>query len=449
MFKNLPGFRDFYPKDCSIRNHIFNIWNNSSRLFGFQEYDSPVLEPLDLFTEKSGEEIISQLFNFEDRGERMVALRPEMTPSLVRLVGAKANSLPKPIKWFNIGENFRYERPQKGRLRSFYQLNCDILGEASPTADAEVIALLIHSLTSFGLNSKDFCIRLSDRNLWVYFLHGWGLDKDDDVQYALSIIDKMEREPPEKTLEQLKAVFGDKAEQFLTQVNVMAKIHTFKDLNDFLKQESSHETIHQRLEDWEQLIETLEALGIMDFIKVDLSIVRGLAYYTGFVFEAFQLVGKARALAGGGRYDHLVKKLGGPELHAVGFAIGDVTLRDFLEEKKLIPQYVDYPDFFAIWSDSETRKIALTDVSFLRKRGFRVEYSLKNNALGKQLKQANQLGARFALIYGPEEVQINKVIVKDLSQRTEETVIREALGEFLQNALQESRLPTTDQTETR
>lgn len=440
MFQSLPGFRDFYPESCSIRNHIFKVWRKSARLFGFQEYDAPLLEPLELLTTKSGEEIITQLFSFEDRGGRAVALRPEMTPSLARLVGAKANSMAKPIKWFNIAEHFRYERPQKGRLRSFYQLNCDIFGETSSAADAESIALLVHSLTSFGVNSDDFCIRLSDRNLWVYFLHKWDLDNEDSICHALSIIDKMEREKPEKTLELLRGIFGEKTEAFFDQAKRLAQLNSIEMLQDFFQKDSSAD-IEKRLDEWKYLIEALNALGVSDFIKIDLSIVRGLAYYTGFVFEAFQLVGEGRALAGGGRYDNLVKKLGGPDLPAVGWAMGDVTLQDFLELKNLLPKYIDVPDYFVVTADHACRLVALSDVASMRKAGHRVEYPLKEMTFGKQIKLASQVGARFALIYGEDEIKQNQVTIKDLNQRREITISKDILPKVLQAIDEEGQLP--------
>lgn len=441
MFQSLPGFRDFYPEDCAIRNHIFKVWRQAARLFGFQEYDAPMLEPLELLTTKSGEEIVTQLFNFVDRGGRSVTLRPEMTPSLARLVGAKANGMPKPIKWFNISENFRYERPQKGRLRSFYQLNCDIFGETSPAADAESIALLIHSLTAFGVSADDFCIRLSDRNLWVYFLNKWGVEGEEPIYKVLSIIDKMERTKPELSIELLKSFFGDKALVFFEQAKDLAMLNSLEALQKFFHKESTSENIEKRLEDWTSLIENLKGLGLMDFIRVDLGIVRGLAYYTGFVFEAFQLIGEGRALAGGGRYDNLVKKLGGPHLPAVGWAIGDVTLRDFLELKNLVPKYVDAPDYYMVAGEHRCRLVALQDVMKMRKAGYRVEYPLKEMAFGKQIKLASDLGAKFALIYGEDEVRENNITIKDLNQRQEIKISKEDLISVLEIINEEGKLP--------
>lgn len=440
MFQSLPGFRDFYPEDCSIRNHIFKKWRQTARLYGFQEYDAPLLEPLELLTAKSGEEIVTQLFNFVDRGGRAITLRPEMTPSVARLVGAKANGMPKPIKWFNISECFRYERPQKGRLRSFYQFNCDIFGEPGPAADAESIALLIDSIRSFGVNSEDFCIRLSDRDLWVYFLHKWGIEGEETTYKVLSIVDKIEREKPERTIELLTPFFQNQTSNFFEQAKGLAKLNSLEALQNFFQEEATSLDIEKRLEDWKHLIENLTALNVMPFIKIDLSIVRGLAYYTGFVFEAFQLIGQGRSIAGGGRYDNLVKKLGGPDLPAVGWAIGDVTLRDFLELKNVLPKYVDVPDYFIVSGNHACKLVALNDVSIMRLAGYRVEYLLKEMPFGKQIKQASDLGAKFALIYGEDEVKENCLIIKDLTQRQEIKVSRDSLLNILEIIEEEGNL---------
>ena len=229
QFETLTGFREFYPEACALRNSIFAVWRKTAESYSFLEYDAPVLEPLGLYIEKSGQEIVSQLFNFEDRGGRAVALRPEMTPSLARLVGDKANSLKRPIKWFNIGEHYRYERPQKGRLRAFYQFNVDIFGEAGPSADAELISLLVQTLQGFGLNDSDFKVRLSDRDLWLLMLASEGLDEFGSAA-ILGVIDKMERTPREKTIEQMSTFLGDHAEVFLEQIEKVVQIREFGEL---------------------------------------------------------------------------------------------------------------------------------------------------------------------------------------------------------------------------
>lgn len=442
QFESLPGFREFYPEACSLRNYIFSRWRNVARAYCFSEYDAPVLEPLELYIEKSGEEIVGQLFNFEDQGGRAVALRPEMTPSLARLIGAKANSLKRPIKWFNLGEHYRYERPQKGRLRAFYQLNVDIFGEPGPAADAELISFLIQALQSFGLTDADFKVRLSDRNLWLMVLASEGLDASASAK-VLGIIDKLERTDRTKTLEKLTDIFGEGAEQFLQKVERVIAIQDFTELRTFVEElpleGESKQTAEERLADWTVLIETLEAAGLSSFLKIDLSIVRGLAYYTGFVFEAFEASGEGRALAGGGRYDDLVKKLGGPEMPAVGFAMGDVTLLDLLESKKLLPRIVDAPDFIMILGGAEERKLAMEDAAALRSIGYRVDYPLKDQGFGKQFKSANQSGARFAMIYGTDELAQGVVKVKDLSSGGEcelpRSDLKQGLAGLIENGL--------------
>lgn len=436
MFKTLTGFRDFYPKDCFIRNHIFKVWRHTAHLFNFSEYDTPILEPLELFTTKSGPEIVSQLFAFKDQGERDVALRPELTPSMARLVAAHYNGLPKPIKWFTIGENFRYERPQKGRLRSFYQFNCDIIGDPSTAADAEAIALLIHSLTAFGLSHNAFCIRLSDRLLWIYFLQTFNLSQDQ-IDSTLTIIDKLERDPPEIILQKLSAIFNTQASTFYTQALALAHIQSFDDLKTFFAKDSftSQPAIQTRLQEWTNLLQQLEALNLTSFIKIDLSIVRGLAYYTGFVFEAFQLIGKGRALAGGGRYDNLIQKLCGVEAPATGWGMGDVTLTNLLEETHLLPTYTKTLDVFVATADDPSKKAALHDVTGLRHHGFSIEYAFKSLPLGKQLKMADQLGARFALIYGSNELANNNVLLKDLLHKKEHLIARDAIVESLRELM--------------
>lgn len=430
QFETLPGFREFYPEACARRNHVFGRWRSVARAFNFLEYDAPVLEPLELYIEKSGEEIVGQLFNFEDRGGRAVALRPEMTPSLARLIGAKANSLKRPVKWYNIGEHYRYERPQKGRLRAFYQFNVDIFGEPSASADAELIALLCQSLQSFGLSHSDFKVRLSDRDLWLLMLAAEGLDEAGSAT-VLGIIDKLERTDRAKTLEKLAPVLGDEAEAFLGRIEEAIAIRDFDTLRAYIEnlllEGDLAKQAAARIEDWSLLLRNLRASGVGDFIQIDLGIVRGLAYYTGFVFEAFEASGEGRALAGGGRYDALVKKLGGPDTPAVGFAMGDVTLVDLLESKSLMPEYVQSPEFIAIIGGEVERDAALADAAQLRAIGYQVEYPLKNQGFGKQFKSANQSGARFALIYGSEELERGVVKIRDLAQGIEAEIPRDRL----------------------
>ena len=434
MFQSLPGFREFYPLDCARRNFVFDAFRRVALRFGFQEFDAPVLEPLELYIEKSGEEIVGQLFNFTDRGDREVAMRPELTPSLARLVGAKASSLGMPVKWFNIGEHYRYERPQKGRLRAFYQFNGDILGEPGPAADAELIALLVEIFRDLGLTEKDFRIRLSDRNLWFLYLEGLGFEESKAME-ILGVIDKSEKINAEKAMKLFEEVLGDQAAALSAKVDAMKSIRTIEDLQTLLAGENltedSREKITARLEDWRVLFSYLEALGVDGFIQTDLGIVRGLAYYTGFVFEAFENEGQFRALAGGGRYNDLVKKLGGPDLAAAGFAIGDVTLTDCLDRRNLLPETTPEPDIIAILGGEEERLEALKDLATLRRAGFTIVYPLKNQGFGKQFKNAGKSGAKLALIYGGDELAAGKVKIRNLESGDESLSTKEELTETI------------------
>lgn len=444
MFERLPGFRDFYPDDCARRDYLFERWFDTARRFGFVRYDIPTLEPLELFTEKSGPEIVSQLFNFVDKGDREVALRPELTPSLARMVGSRANALKRPIKWFNVAENFRYEKPQKGRLRSHYQFNCDIFGEAGSGADAELIAVCIESLRALGLTEQDFVVRLSDRGLWMTYLATLGLDEQAAVA-VLGVVDKLERNDEDTTLTLLKPYFGEEAQVVLGRINHLLSLRTFAELEAFFRKhaetEQSLTQLTERLAEWRQLLDSLDAFGLGGFLRLDLGIVRGLAYYTGFVFEVFEIEKggtTGRALAGGGRYDHLVEKLGYTALPAVGFGMGDVTMSDLLEKKGLFPAASGGPQVYAVIGGPEERQIALADIALLRRAGIRVDYPLKAVGFGKQFKAAAQSGARLALTYGSDEIAAGSVRVKDLVSTEEQSVSRAELLELVLSKLESS-----------
>lgn len=435
LFQSLPGFREFYPEALARRNHIFRLWRQSALAFGFVEYDAPVLEPLELFKAKSGEEIEQQLFSFSDKGGREVALRPELTPTVCRLVGAKASALRRPIKWFNIGEFFRYERAQKGRQRSFFQLNADIFGEPGPEAEVELIALLIRCFTAFGLTEQDFKVRLSDRDLWFYYLQALGFD-EARVRALLVAIDKYDK-VGDGAFQGYTDQFGPLDDALKKKVLAFLQIKSLEQLSSTLERLGGTQ-LGQRLGEWRRLLDGLAAMGLAGFLEVDLGVVRGLAYYTGFVFEAFDRKGDLRALAGGGRYNDLVKKLGGPDLPAVGFAIGDVTTGILLEERGLMPAYVNTPDVHVAYDGEAGQLAAFPDIHQLRDAGVRVEYSLKELAFGKQLKAALDSGAKLALLYGGDELARGVVKVRDLTGRAEREVPRErvldAVRDFLAGA---------------
>ena len=431
-FQSLPGFRDFYPEDFSRRQHIFRVWRQSACAYGFQEYDAPVLEPLELYTTKSGEEIEGQLFNFTDKGARDVSLRPEMTPTVCRMVGAKAGALKRPIKWFSIAEFYRYERAQKGRLRAFNQFNADIFGEAGPEAEIELIALLIQCLGGFGLTKDDFYVRLSDRDLWFYYLEALGFG-DLQARGILSAIDRYEK-MGDDAFKGYAETHGELSAERRDRVLAFLKIRSLAELESALAPYAS-EKITSRLGDWRKVLEGLAAMGLSEFVSVDLGVVRGLAYYTGFVFEAFDRKGDLRALAGGGRYNDLIKKLGYADLPAVGFAIGDVTTGLLLEQRGLAPAYVSSPDIFAVLGGPAERAAAFSDIQQLRAAGWRVEYPFKDIAFGKQFKAAAESGAKLALIYGGDELAKGVVKIRDLSDRSEREVPRAGVLEAVKASL--------------
>lgn len=420
-FQTLPGFREFYPDTLARRNHLFRLWRQTAHAFGFAEYDAPVLEPLDLYRAKSGDEVEAQLFSFTDKGGREVALRPEMTPTVCRLVGEKANALKRPIKWFSIAEFYRYERMQKGRGRCFFQFNADIFGEAGIEAETELIGLLVQCFCAFGLSDQDFYVRLSDRNLWFYYLEALGLD-ETRTRSILSAVDRYEKMGDDAFKEDT-ANFGPLEPGVKAKVLGFLQVRSLPALEAVLS-EVAGEKLTARLGEWRALLANLDAMGLSRFVEVDLGVVRGLAYYTGFVFEAFDRKGELRALAGGGRYDNLVGKLGYAELPAVGFAIGDMTFALLLEQRGLTPNLVQAPDVYAVLGGAAERLAAFADIQALRAAGYRVDYPLKPIAFGKQFKAAAESGARLALIYGSDELAKGVVKLRDLGDRSEREVPR-------------------------
>ena len=421
MIDILPGFREFFPEDCFYRNYLFSKIRTCCKNFGFCEYDSPILEPLELFTEKSGEEIASQLFAFEDKGGRSVAMRPEITPAVARMIGSKINTLKRPLKWFSIEENFRYERPQKGRLRSFYQANFDIFDEQSIAADVEIISLAINVLCSLGLQSSDFHVRLSDRILWNILLQIYNIENISDV---LSIIDRLEKEP--NAIDTLRK-FCSNPEDFLHTIETLNNARSIAEIKEiFLKKLQNDTPLYQefttRIAEFELMISHFEKIDLLKFITIDFRIVRGLAYYTGFVFEFFERHGKSRAIAGGGRYDKLIEKFGYQSTPAVGMAIGDVVLSNILHEKNLFPEYKNKSQIYVLFDQSENNyQSALQLANKLRFDGYSVNVSLKSDmSLNKQFKQV--ANAEFLVIF-----RENEIIFKDNKSKTEQILSSEEL----------------------
>jgi histidyl-tRNA synthetase len=380
--ERLPGLRDFYPEplphtdvwSADARQYIFDKWRTTAKRYGFREYDGPPLEPLELFTTKSGAEIVGQLYNFEDKGGRQISLRPEMTPTLARMVAAHERNYKKPIKWFAIPQLFRYEKQQKGRLREHFQFNADLIGETDPAADAELIALVIDTLRAFGLTHEDFVIRLSSRNAWQDFYQAGGGELAHEYAF-FQIIDKLERASPEESETKLAAL----------GFSVAA-------VNAFI--EAGKPTA-----ELESILNNLAARGLREFIKIDYLVIRGLAYYTGVVFEAFDRKGEFRAIAGGGRYNNLVKLISGGkvDLAALGFGMGDVVLLELLKARGLMPKFDSPMDVFVVIEDEALRNISLKLVHDLRAANFAVEYPLTPAKADKQLKRAQELKVRFTV----------------------------------------------------
>jgi len=401
--KALPGFRDFYPEELTLRNHIFATWRSIAGRYGFEEYDGPPLEALDLYTQKSGDEIVQQLYAFRDKGDRDVALRPEMTPTLARMVAARVQALKKPIRWFSIPQLFRYERQQRGRLREHFQLNMDIIGEASPLADAELMAAAIDIMRGFGLSATDVRLCVSDRRVIRTLLADRGI-KETQLATAFAVIDRSERVPKNVLEEMLKdAGYGKRETEAVFDVAALRGADALKAAGN-------------AAEPLGQALQALEAMGLGDFVAVDLTIVRGLAYYTGIVWELFDAKKSLRAIAGGGRYDNLL------DLPALGFGMGDVVLGELLKEHGAVPKASIELGAFLIAVGGEDLPAMLQLAHAMRERGIAVEYGLRHAGVRKQLELASARGAARAVIIGPDERKDGLAVVRDLRAGTEAKV---------------------------
>jgi histidyl-tRNA synthetase len=391
----LPGFRDFYPDDFAQRAYITRVWREVARRYAFVEYDGPPLEPLELYTKKSGDEIVGQLYNFKDKGGREVALRPEMTPTLARMVAARANALRKPVRWFSLPQLFRYERQQKGRLREHFQLNVDIVGENDVTADAELLAVAIDIMREFGLSPDDVRARVSDRRLLRALLERIGVT-EEQLPGVFGVIDKIERQPREVSLEKLGAigVGAEPARELFSMLEMT--------LDALRAAYGDSPTVAERIAELDRYYAYLADLGVADWVVLDLSIVRGLAYYTGIVFELFDARGEFRAICGGGRYDNLLKALGGVDLPALGFGMGDVVLGELLRARGLSDVPTGEPDFWVAASESGDLRDVMLAATQLRRAGASVEYALRPQTLSKQRKAAFSAGADYFVTLAPE-----------------------------------------------
>jgi len=406
--QKLKGFREFYPEVMAARRKVFDTMHRVARSFGFHEIDTPSLEPLELFRIKSGEEIVQQTFSFVDKGGREVTLIPELTPSVARMV-ANRKDLPRPVKWYSIGKMWRYEEPQSGRLREFYQFNADIFGSPKPEADAEVIALAMKILDSLDLGGK-YIMRVSDRILMEEILRGIGVE--GDLWEVLRVIDKKEKVDEEKFREMLSGVglVDKQIDDLLSILDVRGRCDELSDVLGKYPQ-------YQRLS---RIFELVEAYNVKGEIILDLSIVRGLAYYSSTVFEAHDAKRELRAILGGGRYDGVVELFGGEHTPAVGFAIGDAVLEILMKREGVWPEEkisVDY--YIAVIGDS-ARKTGIKIANSLREKGFRVDLDVMGRSLSKQMKYAARINARKVIIVGEDEVKKGAVIIRDMASGEQE-----------------------------
>jgi histidyl-tRNA synthetase len=413
----LPGFRDFYPELFAERAYIMDVWRRVLHRYAFVEYDGPPLEPLDLYRKKSGDELVGQLYSFTDKGDREVAMRPEMTPTFARMVAARANALRKPVRWFSVPQLFRYERQQKGRLREHFQLNVDIVGEAGVTADAELISVALDIMREFGLSSHDVRARVSDRRLLNSLLSHAGIE-EPKMAAVYGVIDKRGREPQQVSREKLVAACGseataDKVEEMLACPDIEALSARYGDV--------PAATEHlQRMRDYFAFV---EALGFGSWIKLDLSIVRGLAYYTGIVFELFDTAGEFRAICGGGRYDTLLETLGGVDLPALGFGMGDVVIAELLRKRGLIPVGESRTDYWIASDDDGLVREVMHVAAELRQKDKSVEYALKPQQLSRQLKAAAAAGASSAVLIKRDAFSRGEITLRDMKAGTERSIM--------------------------
>jgi histidyl-tRNA synthetase len=414
----LPGFRDFYPEQYAERAFIQTTWRTVAERYGFAEYDGPPLESTELYTRKSGDEIIGQLYNFTDKGGREIALRPEMTPTLARMVSARANALPKPVRWFAIPQLFRYERAQRGRLREHFQLNVDIVGEADVRADAELVACAVDVLRAFGLTHDDVVVRFSDRRVLNALLTYLDLPPSlNSPVYA--VFDKIHRTPVDESRNRLvtAGVPLNTADQLIE----LARHGTMA--GERLEDAGERLNIPEiaRLVRYQQEVGALLGDSADKWLALDLSIVRGLAYYTGIVFEIFDRKGELRAVCGGGRYDGLLAAIGGADLPALGFGMGDVVLAELLRDRGLMPDVHTALDYWVAGDDAAISYV-LQVAGRLRRKGHRVEYALRAQSLNAQRKAAERAQARFFAIVRSEVPSTERILVRRLADDAEQTM---------------------------
>ena len=406
------GTRDFFPDEMRVRNWLFQVWRSVSEQAGFEEYDTCVLEHEELYIRKAGDEISKQLYSFEDKGGRRLSLRPEMTPSLARLVLQRTKSLLFPIKWFSMPQCFRYERMTKGRRREHFQWNADIIGQPDMVAEAEILMLLISACESMGLSAKDIRVFINDRRILNAILSQ--LNVTEKLHSAILVImDKRDKVSPETLGTMLKDVGMTSSQvqhlnEYLTKTNLQE-----------LKEELQHT---EGIDELQHLLQLMDTAGYSDYLQFDISIVRGLSYYTGAVFEINSPEKQHRAICGGGRYDSLLSTYGGKSVPAVGFGFGDVVVLDVLRELERFPELTRTLDYTIIPFDNEQVGIALKIANELRSKGAIVDCNFSMKKMKKSLHEANESGAKFAILLFPEELKQEKVVIRDMQLREQNPI---------------------------
>ncbi len=421
IIKAVRGTREFYPQEMALRNWMYSKIRQVSQTFGYQEWDGPFLESIELYASKSGEELVKeQSFVFPDRGGNLITLRPELTPSLARLVAQKQNQLIYPLRWWSFGPFWRYEKPQKGRTREFFQWNIDLIGVDCPEGDAELVAIAAEFFKAVGLTSKEVKILINDRRLVDKQLSSLGIDDPQKKKEMLNIIDRR-----------------DKMSAKSWDAYVLDSGFSQKQL-DGLKQNLDDKEAYKTSPEVMRFFEVLQALGVDDYVVYDPRVVRGLDYYTGIVFEARDVGENARAILGGGHYDNLVEAVGGQPLPAVGFAMGDVVLPIVLEQFGKIPELALYPaNVLVTIFDEDSMAYSLKIAAKLREAGISVMTYPQAAKIGKQIKYANRLGVRYVIVAGPDEVSGKTLQVKDMQSGDQQSVPLNEVVSKLQELLAE------------
>ena len=422
LVQSLKGTRDFYPEDMGVRNWLYSKLRKVSEAFGYQEWEGPFLESVELYAAKSGEELVNQQsFVFPDRGGDLITLRPELTPTLARLVAQRQRQLAYPLRWWSFGPFWRYERPQKGRTREFFQWNIDLIGVDSPEADAEMIAIAVAFFEQTGLTPQQVQILVNNRALMDGEFTELGIPQEKK-QEVLRLIDRRDK------------MGADGWKAYAEQIGLDET--QFSRLQGVLE----NTDLWRKSEAMVRLFTALEALGVMQYVRYAPNIIRGLDYYTGTVFEAWDVKGEFRALFGGGRYDNLVSAVGGDPIPATGFAMGDVVISLVLKKYGLVPDGLGASpaQVLVIVFDEGTIYQSFKLAAELRSAGLNVACYPEASKLGKQFKYADRIGARAALVIGPDEVANNTVSVKDLRTGGQESVRREALAGCIQQILDQN-----------